>query len=502
MNISEGERIAAVLEGLGFRRTDNEQVADVLGVVACSVRQKAIDKVYSKIALWNEWKKRRALLTFATGCILPADMQKLLKRFDLIFGIQELGNLPQMIREYGVPMPQSYVTPSVARHDRESAEGRRQVTAGSKSTARGMAGSGTEHLAVTPHYGSDIEAFLPIQNGCDKFCTFCAVPYTRGREVSRPSEDIFAEVAGLLDRDYKTITLLGQNVNSYGLDKPGVERSFPELLRGVAEQIAERGKECWVYFTSPHPRDFSDELLEIMAQYPQVAKQVHLPLQSGDDKLLMRMNRNYNMGRYRALVENIRTTLPGATLFTDIIVGFCGESSEQFENTRLAMREFKYHMAYIASYSPRPGAASSRWADDVPPETKRQRLHDLTLELHQTAGAHNAALVGERVRFLVTGRDRKGQHLIGRTEGKINGRIIGVKGNSAAASGAADAAMPDDDALIGSIVDMEVSAANGLSIEGHLWVNAAGQQGTAGKPGGVRRGDNADAPVRENLQTV
>ena len=155
----------------------------------------------------------------------------------------------------------------------------------------------------------------------DKFCTFCAVPYTRGREVSRPSEDILREAEDLIGRGYRSVTLLGQNVNSYGLDKKGKERNFPELMREMGRLGERTGKEFWVYFTSPHPRDMTRDLLETMAAYPVLARQIHLPIQSGDDKVLIRMNRNYRLDQYREVVADIRAILPEATLFTDIIVG-------------------------------------------------------------------------------------------------------------------------------------------------------------------------------------
>ena len=192
MNISDAERVRTMLESMGYERTENEEEARMLGVVACSVRQKAIDKVYSRIHKWNKMKDRKSVLTFATGCILPADREKLQTRFDLLFSIDDLPELPDLIRQYGVVTPMSANPPSKGVH--------------------------TAHwqIAATPE--SSFEAFVPIQNGCDKFCTFCAVPYTRGREVSRPAADILAEVEGLVERGYKSITLLGQNVNSYGLD--------------------------------------------------------------------------------------------------------------------------------------------------------------------------------------------------------------------------------------------------------------------------------------------
>ena len=429
MNISDGERISSVLHSMGLQRTENEEEAHLLGVVACSVRQRAIDKVYGRIAKWNRWKENRALLTFATGCILPADYQKLLQLFDLIFPIEKIQELPSMIRQYGVGTPLSLQMEEPLLAVTESA---------------------TDYWKVHPRYSSSFEAYVPIQNGCDKFCTFCAVPYTRGREVSRSSSAILAEVEQLLDNNYKTITLLGQNVNSYGLDRNGAECTFPSLMQQIGEMIARRQQRCWVYFTSPHPRDMSQELLEIIATYPALAKQMHLPLQSGDDKVLIRMNRNYSLRRYRQLAETIRHLLPTATLFTDIIVGFSGESEAQFTNTRRAMEEFAYNMAYIALYSPRPGAASARWRDDVPHDEKRRRLQILTHQLLHSAFAYNSALIDSQQLVLVTGQDRKRGYLSGKTEGKIGVRF------------------PGPNSFIGSWQTVRIAGAQGLSMEGNI----------------------------------
>jgi tRNA-2-methylthio-N6-dimethylallyladenosine synthase len=308
-----------------------------------------------------------------------------------------------------------------------------------------------EFWHVEPTYTSDFEAFIPIQNGCDKFCTFCAVPYTRGREVSRPSQEILDELEMLVNKGYKSITLLGQNVNSYGLDKKGDEISFAELLRRVGEFGQKSGKKFWVYFTSPHPRDMTDEVIEVIAQYDCLAKQIHLPVQSGDDKVLMRMNRKHAMDKYRHIVHTIRALIPQATLFTDIIVGFTGESDEQFENTRKAMEEFKYNMAYIAQYSVRPGAASSRWEDDVPKEVKKQRYHILTEELTKHSLVYNEQLAGKTLEVLVRGNDRKAGFLTGYTEGKL---VIRFASN--------------DENLIGQIVEVKVESASPLSLEGSL----------------------------------
>lgn len=423
MNLSDTERIATVLDAAGFVRTECEQEADLIGAIACSVRQRAIDRVDARIDRWNAWKATRPLLTFVSGCVLPQDEERLAGKFDFLVRTADVPSLPDLIRQDGV------------------------VTAVSGS---GYLGTDDAFWKIGPRYSSDYAAFVPIQNGCDKFCTFCAVPYTRGREVSRPSADILNEVGHLVGSGYRSITLLGQNVNSYGTDKSG-ERSFAELLDAVAERCQQAGRTIWVYYTSPHPQDMSTAVLKTMASHPSLAKQVHLPLQSGDDKILIRMNRNYRLDRYRAIVEEVRSILPGATLSTDIIVGFTGETDEQFERTRLAMREFRFNMAYIAAYSPRPGAVSSRWADDVPASVKKERVQILSDELQRTAGKHNAALVGTTDQVLVEGPARRAGYLTGRTEGRVIVRFP---------------ARPGVDA--GCLVPVRITGAALLSVEGEL----------------------------------
>jgi len=521
MNHSDGERIKSVLHALGYSPADNEEEANLLGIVACSVRQKAIDKVYSKIAKWNQWKNSRNLLTFVSGCILPTDREKFLQRFDLIFSINELPDLPSMISHYGVTTPMALDgaklerAQEVAQHNStrtpspssrpvgplwlkdprpngmafisqavpagmrkpEQIEAARESTLQSIRTLqeeiRSLGGAeeikrkivldsknddpmgGFWHIA--PSYASSFEAFVPIQNGCDKFCTFCAVPYTRGREVSRPSDEILQEVRNLVDRGYKSITLLGQNVNSYGLDKPGTELSFAQLMEEIGKigaEAQERGKKFWVYFTSPHPRDMTEELLHVIARYSCLGKQIHLPIQSGDTKVLYKMNRNHSVDRYREIVHTIWRILPGATLFTDIIVGFTGETEEQFLNTKRAMEEFKYQMAYVAMYSPRPGAASSRWDDDISLEEKKRRLAILSEVLHETSGAYNRSLIGTVQTVLVDSYDPKTRWLSGRNEGKLIFRT------------AAPENLTNPRNLIGEFITLEVTSCKAMSLEG------------------------------------
>ena len=444
MNLSDTERVRTVLQRMGFVPTDKEEEATILGIIACSVRQKGIDKVYGRIEKWNAMKNRQNVITFVSGCILPADRLRFLKLFDLVFPMNELPHLPEMIRQYGI------VTPVSLRMG-EEIEAQPVVRPAAplfhKDDKINPSANMQPFWEIDPMLTSSFEAFIPIQNGCNNFCTYCAVPYTRGREVSRPSADILNELKDLVNKGYKSITLLGQNVNSYGLDKKGEEINFAELLRQIGEFGKASGKEFWVYYTAPHPRD----IMEVMAQYDCLAKQIHIPIQSGDENMLQRMNRHHDLATYRHIIETIRRVLPTATVFTDIIVGFTHETEEEFENTRKAMEEFKYNMAYIAQYSVREGAVASKWEDDVPKEVKRQRYHILTDELMKHSLEYNKALLGKKVKMLVENYDRKNGFLNGHTEGKI---VIRIPSR--------------DSKLIGQIVEVTVTSAAPLSIEGTL----------------------------------
>lgn len=426
MNISDSERVRTVFDNLGYTFTDCEEEADVLGVVACSVRQKAIDKVYARIHKWNKMKKKqeRNILTFLSGCVLESDEKKFLKTFDFVFKMGDLDKLPDMISTYGV------TTPANLKNQNNL----------------------TDFWQINPHYGNTFDAYVPIQNGCNNYCTYCAVPYTRGRELSRPSEDIINEVKALVDKGFKQITLLGQNVNSYGSDKNGEEITFPKLLETLGTYGDESDKEFFIYFTSPHPKDLSEELLHIISQHRCLANWVHFPIQSGDNGILKSMNRNYTVEDYEESVNKIRTILPDATLFTDIIVGFTGETEEAFLNTKKAMEKYNYNMCYIAIYSPRPGAQSHKWDDDVPLDEKKSRLHRLSDVMMETSLAYNKKLLGQKMRVLITGKDRKNEYYQGFTEGKVVTRIK----------------IDEGDDLVGKFVNIEIAEVIHMSIEGVL----------------------------------
>jgi len=465
MNKADSERVMTIIERLGYTWTDKEEMAGLIGILACSVRQKAIDKVYSRIHRWNTWKKNRNLLTFLTGCILADDRKKLLKLFDFVFAMEEIPDLENIIKQYGMVTPVSLNTSkpfNLLEVDEQNGKLRSDDFAPVRSPKPGFVNyqslsrqQNIERIRnfwnIDPTYSSEFEAYVPIQNGCDKFCTFCAVPYTRGREVSRPSGEILEEIIQLLHRDYKSITLLGQNVNSYGRDKKGAEISFPELLARIGQLCDESGKEVWIYFTSPHPRDMTEEVIKVISRYKSLAKQIHLPVQSGDDEVLIKMNRKHSMDKYRKIIHAIRMHIPGATIFTDIIVGFTGETNNQFESTRMIMEEFRFNMAYIAMYSPRPGAVSSEWLDNISPDIKKERLFILSEELKKYSSEYNKRMIGQTFRVLVTGCDRKEGFLSGYTEGKIIIRFPSNNHN-----------------LIGKFVDITVISSADFSVEGLL----------------------------------
>lgn len=428
MNISDSGRVKTYIEKLGYESTDNPHEADLLGVIACSVRQKAIDKVYNLIAVWNRQKASRPLTTFLTGCILPDDREKFLKTFDMVFDMRDLTKFAEMLAEH---THEGTYYPKLSREE--------------------QAYQMDYFWRLEGRQPDKFEAFVPIQNGCDKFCTYCAVPYTRGREVSRSSAEIVEEVKCLVNAGFKSITLLGQNVNSYGLDKKGNEINFAQLLELIGRYGDESGKEFYVYFTSPHPRDMTDDVLYTIAKYKCLGKWIHIPIQSGDTEMLKRMNRKYDIERYRRVIHSIRTILPTATIFTDIIVGFTGETLEEFENTRRAVKEFKYNMAFIAMYSPRPGAKSSEWVDDVPKDEKSRRYSVLSEDLKSVSSLYTASMVGKEFRILVNGHDRLEGYLSGLTEGKITVRF-----------------RSDNEALIGSFINIKITKSSDFSAEGEV----------------------------------
>ncbi len=307
MNKSDSERIAAQLERKGQKTIKDIKRADLVVINVCSVKQSAINRVDSKIKrIRKEQPKTRIALT---GCILDKDKKKFEKLVDEIWPIADFKQKAQC---------------SSVRH-----------------------------------------AFVPIMTGCNNFCSYCAVPYTRGREKSRKYSEIINEVKELTEKGHKEITLLGQNVNSYKSGK----YDFPKLLKSVNDL---NGK-FKIYFMTSHPKDMSDDLIKVVANGKNISKKIHLPIQAGNNAILKKMNRQYTVGHYKNLIKKIRKLIPDVELSTDIIVGFPTETEKQFQNTIELVKEMKFKQIYVSAYSPRPGTAASKLEDDIPSGTKKKR---------------------------------------------------------------------------------------------------------------------------------
>jgi len=400
MNYSDAERIATVMDLLGYKEAEVENEADVVISVACSVRQTAIDRIYGKTRDWNNKRsKNPGFKTILSGCVLPEDKKKMEKSFDLIFQISEMERLVD------------FLSP--------------------RKNIKGLSG---EYLSLLPTHESSFRAFVPIMTGCNNFCSYCAVPYTRGREKSRPQEEIINEVTDLINRGYKEIHLLGQNVNSYAND-------FGDLLKKLdAIQGDWRG-----YFYSNHPKDFSDELINIIVCLEHFPRYIHLPLQSGNDRILRDMNRHYTKKSYLELTNKIREAMPDVVLTTDVIVGYPGEGDAEFADTVEVVKEAKFEMIFIGKYSPRPGAKSAKLVDSVPKNIKEERDKILTKILGDNLEEINSKFVGQKIKVLID--ENKGTKFYGRTAGY---KVVEIRTNQSLE--------------LGQFVEVEVNSASAWKI--------------------------------------
>jgi len=382
MNQSDAERIAAYLEKYKIKPAASIDAAGLIIFVTCGVRQSAEDRVYGQIN--NIKKKYSGKIIVLTGCLSHRkDVQRRLKgKVDLFCKIK---NFPKEIKrildtKYKIPNTKTKLC--------------------------------NDYLEITPRYANKYTAYVPIMTGCNNFCAYCVVPYARGREYSRPAEDILKEVQILTKKGYKEIMLLGQNVNSYKY----LKIDFPKLLR-LIEKIPGR---FWLTFLTSHPKDMSDELIETITKSKKICEYISLPAQSGDNEILRKMNRKYSIEHYKNLIKKIRkaflgvgpqsATVGGPTpknsklspsISTDIIVGFPGETKKQFENTAKLLREMKFDMAYIAQYSPRPQTLAWKLKDNVSRKEKERRDKALVAILTKTALANNKKYVGKTVEVLV-----------------------------------------------------------------------------------------------------
>lgn len=371
MNDADTARAAEALERMGFSRVADPRQADVLLLNTCVVRQSAEERVRGHLASLKAVKRRRPDAFLAVmGCFVhdAAQLQKAYPYVDLFLRPSDVEGFVEAVR---------------ARVD-----------------------SGRETLLPPPP--APVSVYVPVIYGCDHFCTYCIVRLRRGRERSRPVEEIVQEVEDWVRRGAREVTLLGQNVDAYGRDLPG-RPDLADLLEAV------HGVEgLWrIRFLTSHPADMTDRVIRAVARLPRVCEHFELPVQSGDDVVLKRMVRGYTVAQYRDLVRRIRETVPGASIATDVIVGFPGETEEQFLNTYRLLEEIRFDVVHVAAYSPRPGTAAARLPDDVPPEEKHRRLRMVEELQERISQEINAQLVGTELEILVEGR--RGGRWFGRT---------------------------------------------------------------------------------------
>jgi len=326
MNFADSQRIATILESLGYKSA-SEYEADLIIINACSVRQKAVDRIWGGIKKWQKSQKKIII----TGCVLPADKVKFAQKRIYFFNIRNLSNLKNILNK-----------PS--------------------NILQNIGVSSKNYFNILPKQDGIKIVYVPIMTGCDNFCSYCAVPLTRGREKSRPVKDVISDVNSALKNEFKEILLLGQNVNSYKFD-------FSRLLKNIDNLPGE----FKFNFISSNPHDMSDKLIKTFAQLKKWPHELHLPLQSGDDKILKKMNRKYNSKQYLALISKLKSQISKLRLTTDIIVGFPGETKEQFNNTVKLCQKIKFKKAYISQYSPRPGTHAAKLDDNIPALEKKRR---------------------------------------------------------------------------------------------------------------------------------
>ena len=403
MNVADSEVVAAVMQMAGYEMCQDEAEADAIFMNTCSVRENAENKIYNRLdTLHAEQKKGRKVILGVLGCMAERVKDDLIENHhaQLVAGPDSYLNLPDMIA---------------------------QAEAGNKAIDIALSKTETYRDVVPKRVAlAKISGFVSIMRGCDNFCHYCIVPYTRGRERSRDVDSILNEVRNLQQQGYKEVTLLGQNVNSYRfVNEEGQTIDFPQLLRLVAEAVPTMR----IRFSTPHPKDMSDATLRVIAEVPNVCRHIHLPIQSGSDKVLKLMNRKYTVEWYLSRVKAIRELVPDCGLSTDIFVGYHGETETDQEESLRIMREVGYDSAFMFKYSERPGTyASKHLPDDVPEDVKIRRLNELIMVQNENSARANHAEVGNVREVLVEGPSKRSrEQLCGRTE--QNKMVVFDKGN-------------------------------------------------------------------------
>ena len=423
-NVRDEETMRGLLEDVGYKQTDKPEEATLIIINTCAVRENAEDKVYGEIGnLKHLRKKNKDLVLAICGCMVeqPEILKKLMETFtevNLYFGTHEIAQLYSLV--YDVRTTKERIVAI------ESKPG--------------------EVIEITPACrNNNYKAYVNVMYGCDKFCTYCIVPYTRGKERSRHFEDVLKECEQLIENGYQEITLLGQNVNAYGKDLDE-GKDFADLMEAVAKLGVPR-----LRFTTSHPWDFSSKMIDVIAKYPNIMKFIHLPVQSGNDRVLKAMGRRYTRESYLALVKEMREKIPGLALSTDIIVGFPNETDEEFNDTLTIVDEIKYEAAFTFIYSPRKGTPAAKIADNVSKETKSTRFMELVKHLEKHIEAHSKTMVGQTYDVLVDGVSKTDKDMYsGYTE---ENKLVHFKG---------------DESMIGKIVKVKINESHTYSMMGEV----------------------------------
>lgn len=428
MNEHDTEVMAGILGELGYESTTDTNDADIILLNTCAIRENAENKVFGEIGHLKPLKLEKPdLILGVCGCMSQEEsvVNRIMEKhphIDLIFGTHNIHRLPQLVKE--------------------AMFGKEQVV-----EVWSKEGDIIENLPKARK--GKIKAWVNIMYGCDKFCTYCIVPMTRGKERSRRPEDIIQEVRQLVAQGYKEITLLGQNVNAYGKDFEDIDYTFGDLMNDMHKIDIPR-----VRFTTSHPRDFDDHLIEVLAQGGNLLDHIHLPVQSGSSEVLKKMNRKYTREEYLELVRKIRKAIPNVTLTTDIIVGFPNETEEQFEETLSLVEEVGFEAAYTFIYSPRDGTPAARKKDDIPEEVKKQRLYRLNELVNKQAAESMKKYEDQVVKVLVEGESKKDPNVLaGYTE---KNKLVNFKGPKSA---------------IGNIVNVKITDAKTWSLDGIMVEN-------------------------------
>lgn len=427
MNEYDSDKMADVLGAAqGYESTDDPEQADLILFNTCSVREKAQEKVFSDLGRYKHLKERGVLIGVG-GCVASQEGEEIIKRapyVDVVFGPQTLHRLPELLNARAAKhKPQVDISfPEIEKFD---------------------------HLPPARVEGSS--AFVSIMEGCSKYCSYCVVPYTRGEEVSRPFEDVLIEVAGLADQGVKEVTLLGQNVNAY-LGKMGDTAEIADFAL-LLEYVSEIPGIERIRYTTSHPNEFTPRLIEAYARLPKLVSHLHLPVQHGSDKILMAMKRGYTAMEYKSTIRKLRAIRPEMAMSSDFIVGFPGETEEDFQKMMKLIHDVRFDNSFSFIFSPRPGTPAANLHDDTPHEVKLRRLQELQAVINNNIKDISDERVGTVQRLLVEGLSKRdGSELMGRTECN---RVVNFPGN---------------ERLFGQMIDVKITEARTFTLRGEVVV--------------------------------